>query len=190
MSTTNIKKSTTSKLHLGCGEFILPGWVNHDMVSLPGVDVAHNLNILPWPFADNEFGEVRMINVLEHLPNTIEVIEELSRITCPGARICIHVPYWNARDNATDLTHCRTFSEYSFDFFDGRTDLGRRRAYYSKARFHILKKRFFVNIALGSYSRFIRVTKPWLRSPLSGLARHFCGVIWAFEVELQNMKTS
>ncbi|OQA29000.1 MAG: hypothetical protein BWY59_00587 [Verrucomicrobia bacterium ADurb.Bin345] len=190
MSEADKTHNAPRRLHLGCGEYVMPGWVNHDMAALPGVDVVCDLAARPWPFADNEFDEVRMINVLEHLPDVLETMEELGRITKPGARLCLRVPYWNARDTATDPTHKSSFSEYSFDYFDVTTDLGRRRSYYSKARFHIDVKRYYLNFVFGSYSRFVCVTRPWLRALLSGLARYFCGVIWAFEVELTNVKPS
>ena len=35
-----------TKLHLGCGHDIKPGWINHDLLDLPGVDIVHDLNEL------------------------------------------------------------------------------------------------------------------------------------------------
>ena len=32
-----------TKLHLGCGHILKEGWLNHDIVQLPGVDVVHDL---------------------------------------------------------------------------------------------------------------------------------------------------
>ena len=37
------------KLHLGCGTDIRAGWVNLDCAKLPGVDIVHDLNVLPLP---------------------------------------------------------------------------------------------------------------------------------------------
>ena len=93
MSATENKRA---QLQLGCGHDAKPGWINQDMVQLPGVDVVHNLNIRPWPWADGSIDEVWAKDVLEHLPNTVEVMEEIYRITRPGATVYIAVPYWNS----------------------------------------------------------------------------------------------
>ena len=65
------------KLHLGCGTVIKQGWINHDLVPLPGVDVVHDLRVFPWPFENGKFDEVYMKDVLEHLPDTLRTMEEL-----------------------------------------------------------------------------------------------------------------
>ena len=115
------------RLHLGCGNDVLPGWVNHDLAALPGVDVVHDLDSYPWPFEDDRFDEVRLHHVLEHLSEPVRAIEELHRITRDGGAVEVRVPYWNSTDWATDPTHKTPFSEYSFDFFDPATRHGRER---------------------------------------------------------------
>jgi SAM-dependent methyltransferase len=127
------------KLHLGCGYIIKDGWINHDLVELPGVDIVHDLKIFPWPFEDNQFDEVFMKDVLEHLPDTIKTFEELYRITKPGAKVFIAVPYWNSVIAYGDPTHIKSFNEFSFNFFDPTKDAFKERPYYSNARFYIKK---------------------------------------------------
>ena len=107
-----------ARLHLGCGNDPKQGWINHDLLALPGVDVVHDLNDRPWPWADNEFDEVWAKDVLEHLPDTIQTMEELYRITKPGASAYIAVPYWNSWEAITDPTLVRQFNEFTFNFFD------------------------------------------------------------------------
>jgi len=109
---------SSTKLHLGCGTAIKEGWVNQEMVRLPGVDVVHNLRVFPWPFEDGQFTEVLMHAILEHLPDTIGTMDELYRITSPGARVQINVPYWNSHAAIGDPTHVRFFNEHSFTFYD------------------------------------------------------------------------
>jgi SAM-dependent methyltransferase len=126
-----------TKLHLGCGNFILDDYLNVDSASLPGVDVVHDLMKFPWPLPTNHFGEVIMVDTLEHLSDVIKTMEELYRITKPGARIVIRVPYYNAWDASFDPTHVHLFNENSFEYFDPTTEVGKVRAYYSTARFRI-----------------------------------------------------
>jgi predicted SAM-dependent methyltransferase len=92
------------KTNLGCGTDIKSGWVNHDMVRPTGVDVTHDLNIIPWPWDDNSIDEVCAKGVLEHLPNTLSVMGEVFRITKPGVSIYIAVPYWHSWEAITDPT--------------------------------------------------------------------------------------
>ena len=171
---------TEARLHLGCGNEILPGWINHDLADLPGVDVVHDLDSYPWPFEDDQFAEVRMHHVLEHLAEPVRAIEELHRITGHGGTVEVRVPYWNSTDWASDPTHKTAFSEYSFDFFDPETRHGRERPYYSTARVPIRSKTYWMKPA----AVYVPVRNEVGRKVLSGLARHFGGVIWVVEFEL------
>lgn len=175
---------TDERLHLGCGNDVLPGWINHDLAELPGVDVVHDLDSYPWPFEDDRFAEIRLHHVLEHLSEPVRAIEELYRITRAGGTVQVRVPYWNSTDWASDPTHKTPFSEHSFDFFDPATRHGRERPYYSSARFSIRSKTFWVKPAIA----YLQVRNSLAQSVLSGLARHIGGVIWVVEFDLVALK--
>jgi SAM-dependent methyltransferase len=172
------------RLNVGCGHDIRPDWVNLDVAALSGVDVVHDLGVYPWPFPDSSFDEIEMINVLEHLPETVRTMEELHRISAPGCRLTIRVPFWNSPDNITDPTHAALFNEHTFDYFDPSTRHGRERGYYSTARFRIETIDFYVRVA----GRYLRVTRRGPKAVLAGLARHFGGVIWVEEAVLRALK--
>ncbi len=79
-----------TKLNLGCGPKILPGYINCDNFSSPDAEIPTDvvkveLNRFPWPFADNYADEIRMDHVLEHLADTESVVKEVRRILKPGA---------------------------------------------------------------------------------------------------------
>ena len=58
--------SYSVRLQLGCGNDPKPGWINHDLVQLEGVDIVHDLHDRPWPWADNSIDEIWAKDVLEH----------------------------------------------------------------------------------------------------------------------------
>ena len=177
---------TSRRLNVGAGHDIRPGWVNLDVAQLPGTDVVHDLEEMPWPFPDSAFDEIIAINVLEHLSDTIRVMEELHRISAPGARLTIRVPYWNSPDAISDPTHKSVFNERTFDFFDPATRHGRERSYYTKARFRILRMSYFFRVAEGL--PYPRVRWAPLRSVMTWLAHHLGGIIWVEEVDLEALK--
>lgn len=180
------------RLHLGCGRVIKQGWVNHDRLALPGVDVVHDLREFPWPFADAEFDEVFMKDVLEHLTDTVRTMDELYRITRPGATVFLTVPYWNSYAAVGDPTHVRLFSETSFDFFDPRNPQCIERSYYSKARFHVEKMGFAITpfepaFRLPLLTRDYVIFNPFAKRFVLGLASVFCNVINGLEVWLRRV---
>src|SRR5919109_476542 len=71
-----------ARLNLGCGHDIREGYVNVDAAPLPGVDVVHDLNRLPLPFADERFDEVNCKDVLEHV-DYIPLLREIHRLLRP-----------------------------------------------------------------------------------------------------------
>lgn len=134
------------KLHLGAGAAAKyhKDWVNVDFIETEGVDVVHNLNVYPWPFADGTIDEIKAIDLIEHLPTHIDdtstlllFIEECYRIMKPGGKLFMATPHWQSKNLWIDFTHVRGFDVRSFDYFDPTTDLGRDYGYYSKCKFKV-----------------------------------------------------
>ena len=82
-------------LDVGCGTAKVNGAIGIDRVNLPGVDVVHDLNKFPWPFDSESFDAIYMNDIIEHLTDTIRVMEECYRLLKSGGRVYIRVVYWN-----------------------------------------------------------------------------------------------
>jgi SAM-dependent methyltransferase len=174
-----------TKLNVGCGRDIRPDAVNLDVAALPGVDVVHDLKCFPWPFDADAFSEIELINVLEHLPDTLGTLEELHRISRHGARLTIRVPFWNSPDMLADPTHVRPFSDRTLNFFDPAFPECKDRPYYSTARFKIHRKSCYVRCFY-----YLKITHPLLTTPLFFLARFLGAIVWVVEFDLETLKPS
>jgi ubiquinone/menaquinone biosynthesis C-methylase UbiE len=107
-------------LNLGCGRSPQPGWVNVDIARIPGVDVVADLDncrTQPLPFADNSVSQFQMLHVLEHIKDTLALMQELYRIAEPGAQLVIRSPYGSSDDAYEDPTHCQRLYMNSFAYF-------------------------------------------------------------------------
>jgi SAM-dependent methyltransferase len=151
------------KLNFGCGEDGKVGYVNMDILKLPGVDVVHDFNKFPYPFKDNKFDFIYTSHVLEHLDDLIKVMGELKRISKPGAIIKIRVPHFSSGVSYRDPTHKRLFSYFTFDYFTDdcfygltKFEIVRRKLNFTRFSFPSLNYIFnpLININQGIYERF------------------------------------
>ncbi|MBN2284938.1 MAG: methyltransferase domain-containing protein [Tissierellales bacterium] len=126
------------KINFGCGKRRIDGYIGVDKIQMPTVDVVHDMNSFPYPFNDESVEEVILSHILEHLPNTVHVMEEIWRICRPEAMLEVDVPYYNSPSAYDDPTHVSFFTEHTFDYFteDGTRALSGFN-YYSFARFKI-----------------------------------------------------
>jgi SAM-dependent methyltransferase len=126
-------------LSVGCGHNARPGWTNLDLAPLPGVDVVHNLDDLPLPFADQSFDYIECHDILEHVRELPDVMRELHRITAPGGRLHVTGPHFTSATWATDPTHRRAFAINTFEFFTADSILDR--GYYFDFAFSRIEQR-------------------------------------------------
>lgn len=129
------------KLDLGCGASKRDGFIGVDSLSLPGVDIVHNLSAYPYPFEDNSIEEVWMDNVLEHIPNPLKVVEEIHRICKNGAKVKVGVPYFRSFYATIDPTHVNFFGVYWFNYFDPSHSFFHKYQ-YSTAKYKVEKIEF------------------------------------------------
>ena len=134
----------TKILILGCGNKPIKGAINHDVTKhSPWVDVAHDLNVFPWPWTDNEFDVVQAWAVLEHLrADRLQIMNELWRIVKPGGRAVLNLPYWKNEASYSDITHYWFATLDSLDQFDPGTERGRQYAFYTPCKWKVHCKRF------------------------------------------------
>lgn len=83
-------------------------------------DVVHDLNVFPYPFADNSFDEVHAYEVLEHLGQQgdfkrfFQDFSEIWRILKPDGVLCGTSPAWCSAWAWGDPGHTRVISMQSF----------------------------------------------------------------------------
>jgi len=128
-------------LDIGCGTNKVPGAVGMDINPRTAADVIHDLDDLPYPFADSEFDEVIGRHVIEHVRDPLAVMCELHRITRPHGIVKLVAPHWTNPDFATDLTHRNHLNSYSFrNLTDDRAVF----PFYTDVRFRQLQARVTV----------------------------------------------
>lgn len=111
------------KLNLGAGSDARDGYVNTDLVDLPGIDVVHDLDTFPWPFDDDAATEILALDVFEHVDKPLGFVAECWRILAPGGRLHVRAPHWQSPNAATDPTHRRSVTEATFDYWVPGTPL-------------------------------------------------------------------
>lgn len=120
MSTEN--KTNGLRLNLGCGNKIMPGWVNVDKMPDCNPDMVVDLEKFPWPWPDNSVEEILLSHVLEHLGAQCDVyfgiIKEIYRISRHGAKIHIIVPHPRHDHFLWDPTHVRPITVEGLQMFD------------------------------------------------------------------------
>lgn len=121
------------RLNVGCGRNIREGWVNIDYAALPGVDIVCDLEKVktnPIDLPESSVDYFHLSHVLEHIKDTLGLMEELWRLARPDAAIEINVPFGSSDDAWEDPTHVRPYFLDSFGYFSQtyywRADYGYR----------------------------------------------------------------
>jgi SAM-dependent methyltransferase len=131
-SGTNLGKPPY-QLNVGCGRNIKEGWINLDSAALPGVDLIadlDNLREMPIDLPDDSVEQFLLSHVIEHVRDSLGLMQELWRLAMPGAIAVIRVPHGGSDDAWEDPTHVRSYFVNSFAYFSQpaywRADYGYR----------------------------------------------------------------
>ncbi|MDD3302623.1 MAG: hypothetical protein PHN31_03630 [Candidatus Gracilibacteria bacterium] len=155
------------KLNMGCGKDLKKGYVNVDIVDLPGVDSVYDFEIFPYPFEDNTFEEIFCSHILEHISDLGKVIEEFTRIGKNLCQIKVKVPYFASPNAYGDYTHKRSFNTNTFNYFNNECYYNNAEILIKSYKIHFFSNKtflksdkinilidFFINLFPKIYERF------------------------------------
>ncbi len=85
------------KLHLGCGNRYIPGFIHVDLADYPHIDYKHNVSDLSM-FEDNSIELIYACHVLEHFKRyeVEKVLKEWHRVLAPKGILRLAVPDFEA----------------------------------------------------------------------------------------------
>ncbi len=125
-------------LNLGCGE--MDYHKDHefriDLNPASNPDLVWDLRKTPWPIKDNQFDMVYAENIIEHLPDTCAIMNEIWRVCKDKAKVKIIVPHYTGFTSWSCPEHYKTFTTISFDYFHNQFDCIYKRLKYSPHNNH------------------------------------------------------
>lgn len=126
------------KLNLGACDRTIPGYLSVDIV--PPADILMDLS-KPWNLPDSSVEEILAYDIVEHLPDKIQTMNEIWRVLKLGGRATIEVPTTRGVGAVCDPQHVSYWSAGSFEYYEkGNPARERFRASYGiRADFKILK---------------------------------------------------
>lgn len=147
-------------LNLGAGNHIWKGAVNHDLTKhRPEIDVAHDLNVIPWPWPDRSFDHIAASAVFEHLMiNLVMALDECWRILRPEGTLRVKLPHWQHDNSYADPTHRYRYSLRCFNVFVPNTKLGKELSFYTQRKWAFVKPPY-LNDQRSSILATLRVRK-------------------------------
>ena len=172
------------KLHLGCGQNKLEGYLNCDISSEVNPDKIVDLE-KKLPFRDNEVDEVLAEHVFEHVKNFLEMMHELYRICKNGARIKIKVPFYSSCEQFSDPTHVRFFTPFSFDYFDSKSKIGIYSHEVGCPQKMFEVKKVKINFSVGRSKILNVIFNPLINLNQRIYCKFLAGIIPASEIEFE-----
>jgi SAM-dependent methyltransferase len=164
------------KLNVGCGRDILPGWINLDYAALRGVDVVYDLERcteIPMPFEDDSIDEFLLSHVIEHIRNSMPLMQELHRAAKPGALARIRLPHGASDDAWEDPTHVRSYFQQSFGYFSQpyywRADYGYRGDWQPERLYLAVSKDVYAGASVETLSNDVTIKRNVVREMVADM---------------------
>lgn len=154
------------KLNLGCGDKLMPGYVNVDLCGKP--DVVCDLSGFPWPFENSSADEIYSSHFLEHVLDFEQTILEIHRILKPDGVFHARVPHCR---NPLAIWHLHKwcFSTYTFDLLCQKIPYlwgGRQLLVKEKIRINFVVIRRVVGAPLELFANLNPLLWDWLGLPI------------------------
>lgn len=119
---TLLKEKRGIRLDIGCGRSKQEGFVGMDIQDLPGVDIVHDWNDIPWPLPDESVVQAVASHVIEHVNpadnGMIRWMDELWRVCKPDAEVAMAYPHGRSDGYLQDPTHVNPMNEVVWAYFD------------------------------------------------------------------------
>lgn len=128
-------------IDLGCGPNKLPGSFGFDRQRHAGVNVICDIE-RGLPIKDNCVHLVHMSHIVEHARDLIGLMEDVYRVSRPGAEVRVVAPYYTSRGAFRDPTHVRYITEDTFQYFEPPTDYGIRTNFHLRSILYDVRKPF------------------------------------------------
>jgi FkbM family methyltransferase len=104
------------RVDIGCGDSKPDGFIGVDICPGDKVDIVADIS-QAFPFEDDSVDELRAYDVVEHLPDRLNTMNEIWRVCKPGARVDIVVPSTDGRGAFQDPTHISFWNINSFRYY-------------------------------------------------------------------------
>ncbi len=140
-----------NKLNLGAGNSICnpAEYINHDIRKhREEIAMCFDLNEKEWMkdvetmLEPDTFKEIRAYDVLEHLNNPINFMDNCWELLQEEGVLDLKVCGWQNPNFYVDITHKKAYDIKSFDYFDPTTEIGKEYSYYTDKKWSILKKNY------------------------------------------------
>ncbi|MGB6687924.1 MAG: methyltransferase domain-containing protein [Terracidiphilus sp.] len=106
------------------------------------------------PLEDHSVDEFLLSHVIEHVRNTLPLMQELHRVAKPDAKATIRVPYGGSDDAWEDPTHVRSYFQQSFGYFSQpnywRADYGYRGDWQTERLYLVVSKQVYADMDAGA----------------------------------------
>ena len=88
-----LQTQTQPRLHIGCGDNLLPGWLNSDFPARSPAVLELDAT-RTYPFQDGTFSYIYSEHMIEHVPYAggASMLKECHRVLKPGGKIRISTP--------------------------------------------------------------------------------------------------